>query len=284
MKDDLSVVRKAGLWGLWLGVEDMSGTLIKKGQSREKTAEVFAALRGNGIFPIPMLMHHDSQPLYTWKDHRGLLNQIGWLRKSGAVSVQVMMLTPSPGSKLYVDTYASGLAYESVGGLDVEPYIVDGNHVVASRHPKPWHKQLNLWIAYLYFYNPLRFLLALVCSKTKIFMADGDAHPTATPRQNDSSQPKRSRRILRKLKAHFGDAAVQAFRMWGVLHNIRCTMGWIWRLRWGKIKRHTQSPASQIPMRSIDGSPASHALPGTPIAQCKSSESKPESKDIAAVA
>ena len=38
-------MRKAGLWALWLGVEDMSGTLVKKGQSAEQTVEAFRLLR-----------------------------------------------------------------------------------------------------------------------------------------------------------------------------------------------------------------------------------------------
>jgi hypothetical protein len=33
----------------------------------------------------------------------------------------------------------------------------------------------------------------------------------------------------------------------------------------GKIKRTAGVPASRLPMRSIDGHTASHALPGTPL-------------------
>ena len=99
MKDHLATVRKAGLWALWLGVEDISGELVKKGQVGDRTVEAFDLLRRNGIFPVPMLMHHDAQPLCTWKSDRGLLNQIGRLRKAGALYMQVLMLTPSPGSQ-----------------------------------------------------------------------------------------------------------------------------------------------------------------------------------------
>ncbi len=77
MREQLAVFRKAGLWALWLGVEDMSGTLVKKGQSEDRTVEAFHLLRQNGIFPVPMLMHHDAQPLYTWRGNQGLLNQLG---------------------------------------------------------------------------------------------------------------------------------------------------------------------------------------------------------------
>ena len=33
---------------------------------------------------------------------------------------QVLMLTPSPGSKWYEDTYTEGLAFESVDGIPVD--------------------------------------------------------------------------------------------------------------------------------------------------------------------
>ncbi len=267
-------MRRAGLCGLWLGVEDMSGALVRKGQDADKTVEAFSLLRENGIFPIPMMMHHDSQPLYARKEQSGLLNQIRLLRKAGSVYMQVMMLTPSPGSKLYVETYTSGLAYQSVGGIAVEPHIVDGNHVVASRDPHPWRKQFNILAAYLYFFNPLRFAIALVRSKSKIPFADADTRP-APPGEHAS--PRRStlrRRALRKMKAHLADAGAQMIGMWGLLRTIRRTLGWALRLMGGRIRRHNTVPASSIPMRSVHGDPASHALPGTPTPQHASLEPK----------
>ncbi len=272
MKDYLPLLRKAGLWGLWLGVEDMSGALVRKGQDADKTIEAFGLLRGNGIFPIPMMMHHDSQPLYTRKGQSGLLNQVRLLRKAGAVYMQVMMLTPAPGSKLYGETYTSGLAYQSVGGLAVEPHIVDGNYVVASRDPNPWRKQFNLMVAYLYFYNPLRFLIALLRPKSKIPFADADTRPASPGEQGSPRRSKLRRRIFRKITVHLGDSAVQLFGMWGLGHTIRHTFIWTLRLMRGNITRHTQAPTSRIPMRSIDGSPATHALPGTPTPQHASLE------------
>ena len=263
MKDHLSIVRKAGLWALWLGVEDMTGVLVKKGQSVDKTLEAFHLLRTNGIFPVPMLMHHDSQSLYTWKSRAGLLNQVGMLRKAGAVYVQVMMLTPAPGSKLYDESYSSGLAFESVNGVAVEPQIIDGNHVVASRHPRPWAVQLNLLAAYSYFYNPLRLLVALVRPKTKIPLADAETSPPEPGKPNAAGWKYYRRRASRKLRAHFADAVVQLYGMWGLAHTVSRTIGWGWHLLRGNIKRHTKAPASRIPMRSVDGGPASHAIPGT---------------------
>ncbi|MDY6913215.1 MAG: radical SAM protein [Planctomycetota bacterium] len=274
MKDHLPVVRKAGLWALWLGVEDMTGALVKKGQDAGKTVEAFRLLRENGIFPIPMMMHHDSQPLYTPGRGGGLLNQVRRLRRAGAVYMQVMMLTPSPGSKLYVDTYTSGLAYQSAGGLAVEPHIVDGNHVVASRDPKPWRKQFNLLAAYLYFYNPVRFLTALLRPKSKIPLADAETRPAAPAGRPHSFRSRLRRKILLKAKAHLGDSVVQLFGMWGLVRTIRYTFAWALRLMRGNIKRHTRVPASRVPMRSIDGGAASHALPGTPTPQHASRELK----------
>jgi radical SAM superfamily enzyme YgiQ (UPF0313 family) len=234
LQKHLPLIRNAGVRCLWLGVEDMTGALVKKGQSIDKTSEAFRLLRENGIAPMPMLMHHDEQPLISLgpKPH-GLLNQVRLLRKAGAVSMQVLMLVPATGSKLFAGTYTSGMAYESVGGRRVEEYMLGGNFVIASHHPKPWRKQTNILIAYAYFYNPLRLLLALVRPKTKLY---------------------------------FADAIGQLLGMWGLSQTVRKTFGWILRLRFGKIRRKVAPPMNRIPMRSTGGSPASHALPVTPTA------------------
>ncbi len=280
MKDHLPLIRKAGLMGLWLGVEDMSGNLVSKGQSADETTRAFGLLRQNGIYPIPMMMHHDSQPLYSWKDRSGLLNQVGLLRKAGAVIIQIMMLTPSPGSKLYVKTYTSGMAYETIGGRPVEPHLIDGNHVVASWHPKPWKKQVNLLLAYFYFYNPLRWLMAIPFPKTNIFLADAYIHPDAAKAFDPPYKSTLRRRIARKLKVHMADSLVQMLRMQALADLFRRTFIWNLRLMRGKIKRCSKVPASKIPMRSVNGQPASHALPGTPQAQSKSLESKDRARVV----
>jgi radical SAM superfamily enzyme YgiQ (UPF0313 family) len=230
MRDHLPVVRRAGVRALWLGVEDMTATLIKKGQSVGKTTEAFGLLRQHGISPMPMMMHYDAQPLVTrGPKPYGLLNQARLLRKAGAISLQVLMITPATGSKLYTEAFTSGLAYESAGGRRVESHMMDGNYVVASKHKQPWKKQLNILAAYLYFYNPLRFLLALVRPKSKLYLAD---------------------------------ALMQLFGMFGVVQTIRRTLGWAVRLMRGNIKRKATVPASRIPMRGAHGALASHALPG----------------------
>jgi len=231
LKEHLATVRTAGVRALWLGVEDMTATLVKKGQSVDKTTEAFLLLQRHGICPMPMMMHHDQQPLLTRQGAYGLLNQARLLRKAGAVSLQVLMLIPATGSKVYADAFTSGLAFDSVAGRLLEPHMIDGNYVVASGHPQPWRKQLNIMAAYLYFYNPLRFLVALVRPKSKLYLAD---------------------------------AFLQLLGMWGLTHTIRRTFGWAVRLMRGGIRRRTGVPTSPIPMRSVEGGAASHALPGTP--------------------
>ncbi len=232
MRDHLPTVRSAGVRALWLGVEDMTATLVKKGQSVATTLEALRLLQRHGICAMPMMMHHDSQPLISrGPQPYGLLNQVRLLRRAGAVDLQVLMLVPATGSKLYTGTFTSGMAYESVAGRPVREYMLGGNYVVASHHPQPWRKQLNILAAYLYFYNPLRFLLALVRPKSRLYLAD---------------------------------AVLQVMGMRGALLTARRTLGWTLRLMWGPIRRKSAPPTSPIPMRASDGGPAAHALPDTP--------------------
>ena len=227
MKDHLDLAHEAGCRALWIGVEDMTATLIKKGQSVDKTTEAFRRLRTAGICPMPMMMHHDAQPLYTRGSDYGLLNQIRLLKKAGAVSLQVLMLVPSPGTKLYNGTYTSGQVFDRVGGRRVDPYMHDGNYIIASHHKHPWMKQLNLMAAYLYFYNVGSLLALLLRKKTKV----GDK-----------------------------PASMQLIGIIGLGHNIYRTFGWACRLMFRKIERLHEQPASLIPMRSIGGSQADHDL------------------------
>ncbi len=243
MQDHLSTVRKAGVRSLWLGVEDMTATLVNKGQSVGKTVESFRLLAKHGIAPMPMMMHHDEQPLISrGSKPYGLLNQVRLLRKAGAVSMQVLMLVPATGSKLFAGTYTSGMAYESVGGRKVEEHMLGGVYVIASNHPKPWRKQFNMLAAYAYFYNPLRFLVALVKPNSKLYLAD---------------------------------AIWQGLGMWGLLQTARRTLGWNVRLLRGNILRKTAPPTSSFPMQAIDGAAASHALPGTIPAKGVESKRRP---------
>jgi radical SAM superfamily enzyme YgiQ (UPF0313 family) len=225
MKEHLPLVHESGCRALWLGVEDMTATLVNKGQSVDKTTEAFGRLRAAGICPMPMMMHHDSQPLYSAKGNYGLLNQIGLLRKAGAVSLQVLMMTPSAGTKLYEQTFTGGQVFERVGGRRVLPHMYDGNYVVASSHKQPWRKQLNILIGYASFYNPFRLVSLLIRKKTKV------SHKAA---------------------------GMQVVGMMGLAMTIRRTTGWAIRLMVGKIDRLTQPPSSPIPMRSVEGGSACH--------------------------
>ncbi len=225
LKDHLPLIREAGCRALWLGVEDMTGTLVKKGQSVDKTQEAFERLCDAGICPMPMMMHHDTQPLVTRTSHYGLLNQIRLLRRAGAVSLQVLMVTPSAGSKLYEQTFESGQVYKQVGNRRVAPHMYDGNYVVASKHAKPWRKQLTLIAGYAYFYNPIGFIAALVRRKSKLALKP---------------------------------AGMQIIGMAGLTQTIRRTLHWAVRLRFGKVERLSETPTSAIPMRSVDGGRAGH--------------------------
>lgn len=231
MKEHLPLVHKAGCRALWLGVEDMTATLVNKGQSVDKTSEAFRLMRSAGICPMPMMMHHDSQPLYSRGSNYGLLNQIRVLRKAGAVSLQVLMMTPSPGTTLYEQTFTGGLVIASAGGKRVEPYMCDGNYVVASVHARPWRKQLNLLMGYLSFYNPLWLAVAVVRRKTKVGLKP---------------------------------AGMQVVGMLGLIQSFRRTSGWALRLMFGRIRRLSRPPVSAIPMQSVTGTPASHAPAETP--------------------
>jgi radical SAM superfamily enzyme YgiQ (UPF0313 family) len=227
MKHHLPAIRATGCRALWLGVEDMTASLVKKGQSVNATMEAFTALRDAGICPMPMMMHHDSQPLYTRGSNYGLLNQVRLLRQAGAPTLQVLMITPSAGSKLYESTFESGQVFGSVGGRPVEAYMYDGNHVIASHLRHPWKKQLNLLLTYLYFYNPVWFAVAIL-------------------------------RFRRRKKLGHRPALLQVFGMMGLMHTIRRTVGWGLRLVFCKIERLTAAPPMPLPMHSIDGGPAAH--------------------------
>lgn len=228
MKSDLKYVRAAGAQMLWLGVEDITATFVKKGQSVGKTQEAFEALRRNGIAPMPMMMHHDTQPLYTPGQPYGLLNQVRLLRRWGAPSLQVLMMTPATGSKLYEAPYADGIVIDSAAGRRVEQHMMDANYVVASTADKPWRKQLNMLLAYAWFYNPLQLIKSVVWPRDRHF---------------------------------YLDTLMQCIGTYGLIQTIRRTLGWAIRLRLGPIIRGRALPASPIPIRSTAGDTGAHDLP-----------------------
>jgi radical SAM superfamily enzyme YgiQ (UPF0313 family) len=248
MKHHLPAIRKSGCRALWLGVEDMTASLVKKGQSVNATIEAFQALGEAGICPMPMMMHHDSQPLLTWGSNYGLLNQVRLLRKVGAPTLQVLMITPAAGSRLYESTFESGQVFRAVGGRRVEAYMYDGNHVIASHAARPWKKQLNLLLAYWCFYNLIWFLRAI----------------WRYPRQKLGHRP----------------ALLQVFGMLGLMHTVRRTAGWMARLAFRKIERFEAPPPLPLPRRSVTGGPAAHdnsvpKEPSPPLHQVRVAASSP---------
>ncbi|MGB0715977.1 MAG: B12-binding domain-containing radical SAM protein [Phycisphaerae bacterium] len=232
LQEHLPLMKKSGLKALWIGVEDMTATLINKGQSVDKTSLAFQLLSKQGIQPMPMMMHSDEQPLISFgpKPH-GLLNQVRLLRKAGAISMQVLMLTPATGSAWYTDTFTSGMVYDTVGNQKIEEHMLGGAFVIASKHPKPWRKQLNMLTAYAYFYNPVHMAIALVRPKTRMFIAE---------------------------------AIWQGVGMWGLWQTFRRTIGWVFKLRFGKVTRRETPPMNRVPMLSVHGGDSSHALPLAP--------------------
>jgi len=169
-RDLFPVARKsmAGLSALWLGVEDLSATLVDKGQGPEKTQALFEAMLANDISPMVMMMHHDAQPLRSKGDIKGLLNQVKFLHKAGAVSLQCTLANPAFGSRWVNEAITQGQVFSRVGGQKIEDRHYDGNHIVASSRQDPWRMQRNYLLAYLTFYNPINFLKSFAVPKRTI--------------------------------------------------------------------------------------------------------------------
>jgi hypothetical protein len=127
---------------------------------------------------------------------------------------------------LYEGTFEKGLVLKSAGGKNVQPYMHDGNYVIASCLPRPWRKQINLMLGYAFMYNPVWFVVALWRSRTKV---------------------------------GFKPAGMQIVGMIGLTQNIRRTTGWAIRMLFGRIQRFTEPPRGSIPIQGIANEPAAHA-------------------------
>jgi radical SAM superfamily enzyme YgiQ (UPF0313 family) len=161
-RDLLPLAQSGGLRAIWFGIEDITAALVNKGQTANKTTELFTLLRGLGIEPMAMMIHSDDQPLRSPKnDLSGLLNQARYLFDQGAVSYQCTYLGPAVGTRDFEPACKAGTVFKRVGGRVIPQAYQDGNHVVASRHPRPWQQQLNVLRAYAAFYNPLNTLRAI---------------------------------------------------------------------------------------------------------------------------
>jgi radical SAM superfamily enzyme YgiQ (UPF0313 family) len=214
-QDLLPLCRDGGLRAIWFGIEDMTAELVKKGQSPEKTKKLFEVLNDHGICPMSMMMHHDGQPLASRGNLYGLLNQVNFLRKSGSVSVQVTILTPSVGSKGYEEPYEKGMVIEQAGEKKLEDYQYDGNHCVATDDPHPWRKQLNIYVGYAAFYNPVNLVRAMASWKDPLW----------------------SYRVM-----------YQAYGMAGLVKSVLKGWGWLWSLYRGPVKKMTSLPRQRLLM------------------------------------
>ncbi|MHC4234307.1 MAG: B12-binding domain-containing radical SAM protein [Planctomycetota bacterium] len=161
-RDLLPLCRAGGLSAIWFGLEDITAALVNKGQTANKTVEMFALLRKQGIEPMVMMIHSDDQPLCSEKgDLSGLLNQARYVFDHGAVSYQCTYLGPAVGTRDLEPAAKNGTIYERVGRRSIPQAYQDGNHLVASKHARPWQQQLNILRAYMAFYNPLNTWRAL---------------------------------------------------------------------------------------------------------------------------
>lgn len=217
-QDLIPLAREAGLRALWIGVEDLTGTLVKKGQGPERTRTVFSLLRKAGIAPMAMIIHHDGQPLWSWRGLYGLLNQVNFLRRAGALTCQITLLTPSVGSKSYEKLFEEGKVLESVGGKPVEEYQYDGNHCVATASTYPILRQWNVILGYAGFYNPLNLLRALG--------------------QVDTFWKSR--------------LECQLLGMAGIAQSLYRMRSWLGRLIFGRIERHHSAPRPRFPLVSAE--------------------------------
>lgn len=160
-RDLLPVGRAGGLCALWFGIEDLTATLINKGQKPAVTIELFQIMRELKISPMAMMMFHAGQPYYTPGSLYGLFNQVEFLRQAGAVSLQCTAHTPAPGTREYERTYESGRVLARLGRYAIPEAQIDGNHIVVTDGEPAWKRQLKLLGGYAAFYNPWNFLLAL---------------------------------------------------------------------------------------------------------------------------
>lgn len=217
-RDLLPLARRAGLYGIWFGIEDLTASFINKGQKPDLTIDLFRLMREMKISPMAMIMFHAGQPFYSRGSLYGLVNQIEFLRKAGAVSLQCTAHTPMVGTREYERTFKTRRVLRRVGGAAIpESKMVDGTHIVVNEGEAPWKRQLMLLCGYAAFYNPWNFLRAL--------RPDGS--------------PLRRRRIGYQ-------AAGQLATLWTAAR----IMPYILRLMTRKLEYHTAPPAEHtVPVR-----------------------------------
>jgi hypothetical protein len=162
-RDLLPLARAGGLAAIWFGIEDVTAALVNKGQTVSKTVELFRELCALGIEPMVMMIHNDAQPLRSPPgDLSGVLNQARFVLDQGAVTYQCTYLGPAVGTRDCEPAAKGQAIFKRVGGRGIPQAFHDGNHVVASKHRRPWRQQLNVLRAYVTFYNPWNTVRALL--------------------------------------------------------------------------------------------------------------------------
>lgn len=165
-RDLLPLARAGGLHAIWFGIEDLTATLVKKGQKPDMTAELFRLMRELKISPMAMLMFHDGQPFSG--SAYSLAGQVDFLRRAGAVSMQCTIHGPANGTREYESVYGSGRVLRRVGNQPISDRMFDGNHVLITGEEAPWKRQLELLGGYAAFYNPLNFVRSLERDGSKL--------------------------------------------------------------------------------------------------------------------
>ncbi len=219
-QDLLPLCREGGMRAIWFGIEDMTAELVKKGQSPEKTKKLFEILNQQGISPMSMMMHHDGQPLTSKDNLYGLLNQVNFLRRSGSISLQVTILTPSVGSKGFEEPYEQGMVIQRAGKQILEDHHYDGNHCIATNDLSPWRKQLNIYLAYSSFYNPVNFVRAIANWKDPLW----------------------STRVM-----------FQMYGMAGLVKSFVTGWGWLRGLMSNQLEKMTEPPKAKLDIIPVTG-------------------------------
>ncbi len=234
-QDLLPLARAGGLRAIWFGIEDITAELVNKGQSAGKTAELFALMHKIGIEPMAMMIHSDDQPLRSPRgDLSGLVNQARYLFERGAVSYQCTYLGPAAGTRDFEPAAKAGAIFQRVGGRPVPQAFQDGNHVVASKHPRPWRRQLNVLQAYAAFYNPLNTLRVLC---------------------------RTGQRTLRSKRLKF-----QFLGQIGLLLTLPRLVAWAWRLKRGPLEPYPGLLPARMPMvDAVSGQEINWAIQHVPL-------------------
>ena len=133
----------------------------------------------------------------------------------GSVSVQVTILTPSVGSKGYEEPYEKGLVIEEAAGQKLEDHHYDGNRCIATEDPHPWRKQVNIYLSYASFYNPLNFVRSVANWKDPLW----------------------SERVL-----------YQTYGMLGLARSLARSWNWLMSLQGGPITRMAGVPQCKLEM------------------------------------